>query len=283
MKVNVEELNSVKRQLTVEVPAAEVDKTIDKLLNKHGRNAKIKGFRPGKVPRKVIERYYGPQAAYESAEVLIREQYDKAMDESGMSPLAQPEFDFQAVPVRGEDFIFQVIFDVRPEFDIDPEAYKGFEVKEPELEASDEEIDKRVDMMRDRQAMLKTVEESRPAQTGDVVVVDYQTFDGDEPLEGGTADNVDVELGAGQGAGRNRSGPWSRPSRAILLRPSFHMDENAPQRGDARQGHQIQTGGQGNSNRNCCPMLMMISPAAFRRSSRPSAPSRTRSRKSWSA
>ncbi len=198
MKVNVEELNSVKRQLTVEVPAAEVDKTIDKLLNKHGRNAKIKGFRPGKVPRKVIERYYGPQAAYESAEVLIREQYDQAMDESGMSPLAQPEFDFQAVPSRGEDFIFQVIFDVRPEFDIEPEAYKGFEIKEPTLEASDEEIEKRIDMMRDRQAMLKTVEEDRPAQTGDVVVVDYQTFDGDEPLEGGTADNVDVELGAGQ-------------------------------------------------------------------------------------
>lgn len=227
MKVNVEELNSVKRQLTVEVPAAEVDKTIDKLLVKHGSKAKIKGFRPGKVPRKVIERYYGPQAAYESAEELIRDQYVQAMDESGLSPLAQPEFDFQAIPARGEDFVFQVFFDVRPEFDVDPESYKGFEIKEPELEATDDEVEKRVDQMRDRQAMLKTVEESRPAQTGDVVVIDYQSFDGDDPLEGGTADNVDVELGAGQ-VQEEIEVALVKTKPGDIVEATVHMDDDAP-------------------------------------------------------
>lgn len=227
MKVNVEELNSVKRQLTVEVPAAEVDKTIDKLLNKHGRSAKIKGFRPGKVPRKVLERYYGPQAAYESAELLIRDQYTQAMEEVDANPLAQPEFDFQAIPTRGEDFVFQVFYDVRPEFDIDADAYKGFEVKEPKLEASDEEVEKRVDQMRDRQAILKTVEEDRPAQTGDVVVIDYQSFDGDEPLEGGTADNVDVELGAGQ-VQEEIEVALVKTKPGDIVEAVVHMDDDAP-------------------------------------------------------
>jgi len=83
-----------------------------------------------------------------------------------------------------------VVFDVRPQFDLAPESYKGFEIKEPNLVAGDEEINKRLDDLRARQAMLVPLEEDRPAQTGDVVVVDYQSFEGDEPVEGGAAENL---------------------------------------------------------------------------------------------
>jgi len=198
MKVNVEQINTVKRALTVEVPAAEVDKAIEKLFAKHGRKAKIKGFRAGKVPRAVLERYYGPQVAFEAAEVLVTEHTNPAIDEVGLSPLAQPEFDFDGPPQKGQDFAFKVLFDVRPQFDLTPESYKGFEIKEPNLVVGEEELNKRLDDLRARQAMLVPMEDDRPAQTGDVVVVDYQSFEGDEPVEGGAAENVDVELGAGQ-------------------------------------------------------------------------------------
>lgn len=198
MKVNVEQINTVKRQLTVEVPAAEVDKAIEKLFAKHGRTARIKGFRAGKIPRAVLERYYGPQVAFEAAEALVSERYNEAIAEADLSPLAQPEFDFDGPPQKGADFSFKILFDVRPEFDLAPESYKGFEIKEPNLAVGDEELNKRIDDLRGRQAMLAPLEDDRPSQIGDVLVIDYQSFEGDEPVEGGEAENVDVELGAGQ-------------------------------------------------------------------------------------
>ncbi|RJX31663.1 MAG: trigger factor [Desulfarculus sp.] len=196
MKVSVEELSQVQRRLTVELPAAEVDKTLNKLFTQLRGRAKIKGFRPGKAPRHILERYYGDQVLGEAAESLLGSSYSQALKESDLEPLAQPEFDFEP-PTAGQDFVYKLTFDVRPEFELDPAAYRGFEVKEPRLEVSEEDIAQRLEQLRERQAMLVPVEEERPAAMGDVVVVDYQAFAGEAPLEGGTAENVDIELGAG--------------------------------------------------------------------------------------
>lgn len=196
MKVNVEQLSQVQRRLTVELPAAEVDKTLNKLFTQLRGRAKIKGFRPGKAPRHILERYYGDQVQGEAAENLLGSSYSEALKESGLEPLAQPEFYFQP-PAAGQDFVYKLTFDVRPEFELDPASYRGFEVKEPKLEVSEEDIAQRLEQLRERQAMLVPVEEQRPAATGDVVVADYKAFTGEEPLEGGTAENVDIELGAG--------------------------------------------------------------------------------------
>lgn len=197
MKVNVEEKSSVQRLMTVEVPEAEVKKTLNNLYKRLGRQAKIKGFRPGKVPRSILEKYYGAQVAAETAEGLMSDYYPKALDEVGLEPLAQPEFDFD-IPELGRDFVFKVTLDVKPEFDLEESAYKGLELKEPDLEVTDEEVNIRLDALLERQAVLMDVEEERPAETGDVVVVDYQSFIGDEPVEGGAAENVEIELGKGQ-------------------------------------------------------------------------------------
>lgn len=196
MKVKVEELSGVQRRLMVELPAAEVDKTLNKLYNQLKGRAKVKGFRPGKVPRPILERYYRDQVAGEAAQSLLGTSYSQALKETGLEPLAQPEFDFQA-PQAGQDFVYKLTFDIRPEFALEPEAYKGFEIQEPKLEASDQEIQQRLEQLRERQALLVPMEEERPAAIGDVVVVDYQSFEGDEPVEGGVAENVDLELGSG--------------------------------------------------------------------------------------
>ncbi|MFH1058849.1 MAG: trigger factor [Pseudomonadota bacterium] len=196
MKVNVEELSSVQRRLTVEVPAAEVDKLLDGLFRRLNRQAKIKGFRPGKVPRAILEKYYGPQILAEAAESLIGENYTQALEETKLDPVAKPDFDFD-LPAAGQDYNFTVTLDVRPEFELDAGLYKGLKLKEPELAVTDEELGKRLEALAERQAMLAPLEEPRPAQTGDVVIIDYQSFKAGQAVEGGAADNVEVELGKG--------------------------------------------------------------------------------------
>lgn len=197
MKVNVEELSGVSRLMTVEIDAAEVDKTIDQLYKKLARTSKLRGFRPGKAPRTVLERYYGPQVLAETAENLVSEYFAKALEEAKLEPVARPGFDFTP-PQAGQDFNFKVTLDIKPVFDLAPEAYKGLSLKEPDLAAGEEEMVRRLESLRDRQAVLAPLDEDRPAAIGDVVVVDYQSFVGEEPLEGGQAENVEIELGKGQ-------------------------------------------------------------------------------------
>lgn len=197
MKVDVEQVNSVERLLTVEIPAKEVDKAQDNLYKRLKKTARIKGFRAGKVPRSILEKYYAPEVAAETAESLISETYAQALGEAKLEPMARPDFDFEP-PQAGQDFVYKVTMDVRPEFTVPEDKFKGLALKEPDLKVTDEEVDNRVTALAENQAVLVPLEEERPAATGDVVVVNYQSFVGDEPLEGGEADNVEVELGKGQ-------------------------------------------------------------------------------------
>jgi len=197
MKVDVEELSSVQRRMTVEIPAAEVDHNLDDMFKRLQRTARLKGFRPGKVPRGVLEKYYGPRVTADTAEILIQTAFPLALEQASLEPVAQPEIDFEA-PKQGQDFVFKVTLDVRPVFELDSALYKGLNLKEPILEVSDEELGQRLDSLRERQAMLVPVEEPRPVEIGDVVVVDYQSFVEDKPVDGGAAENVELELGKGQ-------------------------------------------------------------------------------------
>ena len=197
MKTNVEELSSVQRKLTVTVPAEEVDKSMNDAFKRLGGKVKLKGFRPGKAPRRILEQYYGMQVSLETAEALVSQAYGPALEESGLEPVAQPSLDYDP-PQKGQDFSFEVTLDVRPEFELDPAVLKTLELKQPDLAVTDEEIDRRLEELRERQAVLAPLEEDRPAQAGDVLVVDYASFDGDEPVEQGEAENVELELGKGQ-------------------------------------------------------------------------------------
>lgn len=197
MNSSVEELSSVQRRVTVEIPAAEVDSTLDKLYNTLKKQAKIKGFRPGKVPRSVLEKYYGERMAEQAAEDLIGSVYTQALNDAELQPVSQPDLKFDP-PQAGQDFVFKITLDIKPEFELDPASYKGLSLREPDLKVSEEDINARLEELQARQAVLTPVEDDRPAEIGDVVVADYKSFEGDEPLEGGQAENVELELGSGQ-------------------------------------------------------------------------------------
>jgi trigger factor len=128
---------------------------------------------------------------------LISDSYTQALEEANLEPVAQPDFDFDP-PQGGKDFIYKLTLDVKPEFELEPDSYKKLELKEPKLEVTDEQIGERIEALRDQQAVLVPMEEERPAATGDVVIVNYQSMLDGEPVEGGEADNVEVELGRGQ-------------------------------------------------------------------------------------
>lgn len=197
MKVNVEELSSVQRRVTIEIAAAEVDKTLDGLYRRLSRQAKIRGFRPGKVPRAILEKYYGPQVLAEAAESLISDNYPKALEESKLDPVAKPDFDF-GLPAGGQEYSFKVTLDVKPEFELDAGLYKGLKLQEPRLAVSEEEVGKRLEALAERQAMVAPLDAPRPAQAGDVVIIDYQSSKDGQPVGGGAAENVEVELGKGR-------------------------------------------------------------------------------------
>ena len=226
MKVNVEEKSSVQRLLTVEIPSAEVDQTLDKIYQGLKRQVKIKGFRPGKAPRSIIEKYYGSRAAVEAAESLVSNSYADALKESTLEPVARPDFDFEP-PTAGQDFVYKITLDVRPEFDLDEKGYKGLELKEPDLEASDEELGSRLELLRERQAVLAPLEEERPAAAGDVVLVNYQSFLDGEPVEGGAADNVEVELGKGRAPDEIET-VLLKSKPGDMLETTVSYDDNAP-------------------------------------------------------
>jgi trigger factor len=196
LKVELENLSEVKRKLKVEVPFAEVSKEVDRAYQKLGKEAKVKGFRPGKVPRSVLELYYHKQVEQEVAETLVRRSLGEALKEKALEPvnLNWPE----PIPqtLGDEDFCYSVEVEVNPEFTV--EDYRGLTLEAPEVEVTDEVVDARLGEIRESNALLKPAPEGRGIQEGDFVVLDYQGYFAGQPVEGGKAENYFLEVGSGK-------------------------------------------------------------------------------------
>jgi trigger factor len=193
MKFTVEEVSPVERKLTVEVNGEEMRAARQQVLQKIKRTAKLNGFRPGKAPTAMVESYYAPQISRETMEKLLDKYYPEAITESGLIPLNRPAFDISSV---SEDFVFSALFEVTPSFELAPSSYLGLELQDPGLVPDKTAVDNTIEHIRSHQARLVTVEESRPAAGGDVVVADYQMFDSEsgEPLKDKICD-AELELG----------------------------------------------------------------------------------------
>jgi trigger factor len=195
MKASVEEINPVKRKLSVEIPEDEVVKEVDSFYKDLGKKAKVKGFRPGKVPRNILERYFKDYVKAEVIQKLIEESYPKALSETELQPVSAPAID-PGEFVGGKPFQYSAVFEIKP--DIKVEGYLGLKLEGKKEEVKDEEVEQRLKALQNLHANLTTVTEARPIQAGDYVIVDYEaTVDG-KPLEGGKAVDFTVEVGSGQ-------------------------------------------------------------------------------------
>jgi trigger factor len=196
LKVEIENLSEVKRKLKIEVPSTEVTQEVDQAYRQLGKRAKVKGFRPGKVPRSVLEMYYHKQIEQEVSDALVRRSLAEALKEKNLEPvnLSWPE----ALPpvVAGQDYRYSVELEVPPEFTVSD--YLGLELGAPEVEVTDEEVEQRLEEIRESNALLKPLEADRGIQKGDFVVLDYEPFFGGLPVEGAKVENTYVEVGSGK-------------------------------------------------------------------------------------
>ena len=180
--------------LKVEAGPGDLAEHIERTYRDLGRKIKVKGFRSGRVPRQIIDSRLGREAVREEAlKNAFPHLYATAVGESGIFPVADPEIE---VLEKGTDdsVVFEVRVDVKPEVEVSD--YRGVEVEKPDLEVTEEDLQRALDDARDRFATLEVVG-SRPVENGDFVMLDYKVFADGVPLEGTSGSDVMVEVGSG--------------------------------------------------------------------------------------
>jgi trigger factor len=190
----VETLSPTRVRLTVDVPFEELKAELDSAYKKIGAQVRVQGFRPGKVPPRILDQRVGRGVVLEEAvqEALPR-LYSEAVTEAGVAPVGRPEVDVTKLD-DGQSLTFTAEVDVRPEFELP--AFDGLSVTVDEVVVSDEDVSKQIDELRERFAKLNPVE--RAAAEGDFVTLDLAaTVDGEE-VPGGTASGLSYEVGSGQ-------------------------------------------------------------------------------------
>lgn len=176
----------------MEFTAEEFEKAVIVAYQAGKGNYAIDGFRKGKAPRKLIETHYGEDVFFEDAiNNMFSNGYPEALDELIIDPVDRPKADFDKVE-KGQGFNVTVTVTVKPEFEV--KDYKGVKVSKIEHNISDEDINKELETLQNRNSRLVLVE--RPAKDGDTVLIDYAGFVGEEQFEGGTAERQPLTLGS---------------------------------------------------------------------------------------
>ena len=193
MMVTVESTGKLERRMRVELPAERVEKEVETRLKSVGKTAKIKGFRPGKIPAKVVRQHYGSKVRQEVLSELMGQSYRDAVAQENLNPAAYPKIEPE-ISDKADGFAFIATFEVLPEFTL--QGLDKIEVTRPEIEISEQDCDDMIENLRKQKATWKSVE--RKASEGDRVVVDFEGQLKGEPIEGGTGKEVPVVLGQGQ-------------------------------------------------------------------------------------
>ena len=188
-----EKLEKSQVELTVEVSAADFEAAIEKAYRKQRGQIRIQGFRPGKAPRKMIERMYGEAVFYEEAvNIALPDAYAGAVKEQELDVVGYPQVEL--LKVGKEGFSFKATVAVYPEVTLG--QYKGVEAPRAKVNVTDEDVDARLKEMAERDSRMVSVED-RPVEKGDIVNIDFEGFLNGEPFDGGKSDSFDLEIGSG--------------------------------------------------------------------------------------
>lgn len=193
MSVQLENLEKNMVKLTIEVSAEELEKALQTAYMKEKSKISIPGFRKGKVPRAMIEKMYGPEIFFEdAANLLITQEYPKAVEESGADVVSRPEIDVTQIE-KGKPFIFTAEVAVRPEVTLG--EYKGVTVTRVDTAVTEEELNEELDRERKSNARTITVEDRAIAE-GDTAVIDFEGFTDGVAFEGGKGENHSLVIGS---------------------------------------------------------------------------------------
>ncbi len=193
MSVKVEKLENSMAKLTIEVPAEELEKALDRAYNKNKNKLSIPGFRKGKAPRNIIEKMYGPEIFYEdAANDLIETEYEKAYDECGEDIVSSPEIEVVDIE-KGKPFVFTATVALKPEIKLG--KYKGVKIDKIETEVTDEEVDAAIEKERENSA--RSISVDRPVKEKDETMIDFEGFVDGVAFEGGKGENYPLTIGSG--------------------------------------------------------------------------------------
>jgi trigger factor len=195
MKASVEQITPVKKRLTVEVDAEEVNRKIEEAYKELTKRAKVDGFRPGKVPRNILQRYFGDQVTQDVKRGLLSETLPQAFEETKIFPVAMPVIENESLKA-GEGYKYVALMEVRPDFEL--KDYMGLEVEKELISVSEEVVNSQLEEIRRVNSRLKPLEEDRGVRNEDCAILEYEAFEGEQPIEGMKAQNFLVRVGSDQ-------------------------------------------------------------------------------------
>jgi trigger factor len=194
MDVNIEGIGALTKKVTVTLPESEVQPRLNKEYDKLQKDARMKGFRRGKVPRSVIVKSYKPQVEGEVGEKLVQDTYFDVIEKEKIDAVTHPEITSVKYNDDGS-FTYVANVDTRPVFELG--EYKGLEIEKPSILVTDEEIQLELESLQREMANLRSVE-GREVQENDVVVVDFQGFHKGNPMKQVKNENYTVDIGSGR-------------------------------------------------------------------------------------
>ena len=187
-----ENANEVKLEITIE--AEKFDNAMKKVYFQNAKYFNIPGFRKGKAPMNIVEKYYGAQIFYEDAfNEVATESYEEALKENNIEVVSKPEVDIKQME-KGKDVIFTATVQTKPEVELG--KYKGIEIKKVDYTVEDKDIEHELGHMQEHNSRLVSIEDRDLAQ-GDIATIDFEGFVDDKAFEGGKAEGHELEIGSG--------------------------------------------------------------------------------------
>ncbi|OGT35385.1 MAG: trigger factor [Gammaproteobacteria bacterium RBG_16_51_14] len=191
MQVSVENTGALERKMRVEVPEDRISTEVMNRLQSMTRTTRVQGFRPGKVPLKVVKNRFGTRVREEVIGEVVRSSFYEAITQEKLRPAGPPQI-IHVDDGNGEDLVYTATFEIYPEIMLSP--VEKLELERPSCEITDAAVDKMIQVLRKQRRDLNPV--LRAAAMGDVLVIDFTgTADG-AAFEGGTAENYEIELGS---------------------------------------------------------------------------------------
>ena len=194
MNVKLENVEKNVVRLEIELDAATFEDGIKKAYFKNVRKFNVPGFRKGKAPRNIIERYYGEQAFYEDAiNEVFPDAYEKAVEENKLEPVERPSIDIKQIG-KGENLVLTATVTVKPEVELG--QYKNVEVEKKVVLVTEDDVDKEIASVADKNSRLVSVDD-RAIQNGDTALIDFEGFLDGVAFEGGKGEDYSLMIGSG--------------------------------------------------------------------------------------
>ena len=187
-----ENANEVKLEITIE--AEKFDEAMKKVYFKSAKYFNIPGFRKGKAPMNIVEKYYGKEIFYEDAfNEVVPEEFEQAVKDNNIEAVSRPDIDIKQIG-KGQDLIFTAVVQTKPEAELG--KYKGIEIKKIEYNVTDHDIEHELGHMQEKNSRLVSIDD-RPVENGDITVIDFEGSVDGVPFDGGKAEGHELEIGSG--------------------------------------------------------------------------------------